>query len=105
MIRIDLGIARTALIAKYLRPVSHIRFFDSHKWRIQAWHHSVSEYIWLAHSPPVLGQIDDILRNISINEEERKIVEKLKKADTYRDLSIDEYYIIKDLFSLDEMEE
>ncbi|EGT0000541.1 hypothetical protein I9Y31_002852 [Clostridium perfringens] len=49
--------------------------------------------------------IDDILKNISINEEERKIVEKLKKADTYRDLSIDEYYIIKDLFSLDEMEE
>lgn len=49
--------------------------------------------------------IDDILKNISINEEERKIVEKLKKAYTYRDLSIDEYYIIKDLFSLDEMEE
>lgn len=49
--------------------------------------------------------IDDILKNISINEEERKIVEKFKKADTYRDLSIDEYYIIKDLFSLDEMEE
>ncbi|MBO3424424.1 hypothetical protein [Clostridium perfringens] len=49
--------------------------------------------------------IDDILENISINEEQRKIVEKFKKADTYRDLSIDEYYTIKDLFSLDEMEE
>ncbi|MFH5911270.1 hypothetical protein [Clostridium perfringens] len=49
--------------------------------------------------------IDDILENISINEEERKIVEKLKKADTYRDLSIDEYRTIRNLFSLDEMEE
>ena len=49
--------------------------------------------------------IDDILKNISINEEERKTVEKFKKADTYRDLNIDEYYTIKNLFSLDEMEE
>ena len=40
-----------------------------------------------------------------LSEEERKIVEKLKIADTYRDLSIDEYYTIKNLFSLDEMEE
>ena len=49
--------------------------------------------------------IDYILADISINQEEEKIVEKFKKADTYRDLNIDEYYTIKNLFSLDEMEE
>ena len=49
--------------------------------------------------------IDDILRNISINEEERKIVEKFKKDNTYRDLSIAEYNTIRNLFDLDEMEE
>lgn len=49
--------------------------------------------------------IDDILRNISINEEERKIVEKFKKDNTYRDLSIVEYNTIRNLFDLDEMEE
>ncbi|NGT46648.1 Uncharacterised protein [Clostridium perfringens] len=48
--------------------------------------------------------IDDILENISINEEQRKIIEKFKKIDTYRDLTIDEYNIIRNLFNLDEME-
>ncbi|MDM0612786.1 hypothetical protein QTH09_17385 [Clostridium perfringens] len=49
--------------------------------------------------------IDYILADISINQEEEKIVEKFKKADTYRDLSIDEYRTIRNLFSLDEMED
>lgn len=49
--------------------------------------------------------IDDILENISINEEQRKIVEKFKNSGTYRDLSIAEYNTIRNLFALDEMEE
>ncbi|MDM0612805.1 hypothetical protein QTH09_17480 [Clostridium perfringens] len=49
--------------------------------------------------------IDDILKNISINEEERKIVEKFKKAYTYRDLRIDEYNTIRNLFDLYKMED
>ncbi|WP_283705492.1 hypothetical protein [Clostridium perfringens] len=49
--------------------------------------------------------IDHILEDISINQEERKIVEKFKKADTYRDLSIDEYCTIRNLFDLYKMEE
>lgn len=49
--------------------------------------------------------IDDILENISINQEQRKIVEKFKKADTYRELEIEEYNTIRKLFALDEMEE
>ncbi|BDU83857.1 hypothetical protein [Clostridium perfringens] len=49
--------------------------------------------------------IDYILEDISIDQEERKIVEKFKKADTYRDLSIDEYNTIRNLFNLYKMEE
>ncbi len=49
--------------------------------------------------------IDYILEDIIIDQEERKIVEKFKKADTYRDLSIDEYNTIRNLFDLYKMEE
>ncbi|MDT7988956.1 hypothetical protein REO35_14750 [Clostridium perfringens] len=49
--------------------------------------------------------IDDILENISINEKQRKIIEKFKMVDTYRDLSIDEYNTIRNLFNLDAMED
>ncbi|WP_283685005.1 hypothetical protein [Clostridium perfringens] len=49
--------------------------------------------------------IDYILEDISIEKAERKIVEKFKKADTYRDLSIAEYNTIRNLFDLYKMEE